>query len=116
MDIDAPFDESWDREKLTAEARAAREVRREVGKLRRDVERLFLITEALWRLVGEKLELTDAQLAQRIMDIDLEDGRLNGKKGETPARKCPHCQRKLVKHRPLCFYCGKPVELQPFER
>jgi len=100
-----------------ADARvAAREAKTEVEDLRGDVERLLLVTEALWRIARERWECTDADLVQRIQEIDLEDGKLDGRKAPTPARDCPHCQRKLLKHQPRCFYCGKPVEFQPFER
>jgi len=100
-----------------SEARStAREAKDEIEQLRGDVERLLLITEALWRIVKERFALTDAELVQRIQDIDLEDGKLDGRKAASPARECPHCQRKLIKHQPLCFYCGKPVEYLPFER
>ena len=100
-----------------SEARStAREAKDEIEQLRDDVERLLLISEALWRIVREKLNCTDAELVQRIQDIDLEDGKLDGRKAASPARECPHCQRKLIKHQPLCFYCGRPVEYLPFER
>jgi ribosomal protein S27AE len=100
-----------------SEARtAAREALTEVEALRFDVERLMLITEALWHIAKERLECTDEDLVRRIHDIDLEDGKLDGRKATSPPRPCPHCQRILAKHRPLCLYCGKPVEFVPFER
>ena len=99
------------------EARSsAREAKTEVEQLRFDVERLMLLTEALWRIAKERWECTDEDLVQRIHAIDLEDGKLDGRKPTTPPRPCPHCQRILAKHRPLCLYCGKPVEFLPFER
>jgi len=97
-------------------ANEARSAKTEVEELRGDVGRLMLVTEALWRIVREKLNCTDAELVERIHDIDLEDGRLDGRKAISPARDCPHCGRKLVKHQLQCFYCGKPVEFMPFER
>lgn len=54
---------------------SAREAMREVEELRKDVDRLLLINEALWRIVRERLECTDEDLVRRIQDIDLEDGR-----------------------------------------
>jgi hypothetical protein len=103
---------------LSQEARtAAREVmQREIEELRKDVDRLLMINEAMWKMLRERLEFTDAELVQRIHDIDLEDGHLNGRKGPSAPRKCPHCEKPLSKHRPTCLYCGKPVEFLPFER
>ncbi len=94
----------------------AREAKTEVERLRADVERLMLLTEALWRLVKERTECTDEDLIQRIHAIDLEDGKLDGRKAKSPPRPCPNCQRILARHRPLCLFCGKPVDFLPFER
>jgi hypothetical protein len=94
----------------------AREAKTEVDELRYELERLMLVTEALWRIVQEKVQCTDEELVQHIQKIDMEDGKLDGRKAPTPARDCPHCQRKLLKHQPRCFYCGKPVQFLPFER
>lgn len=91
-------------------------MQREIEELRKDVDRLLMINEAMWRILRERLQCTDAELVQRIHDIDLEDGHLNGRKGPSPARDCPHCGRPLSKHRPTCLYCGKPVEFLPFEQ
>ena len=91
-------------------------MQREIEELRKDMDRLLMINEAMWRILRERLQCTDAELVQRIHDIDLEDGHLNGRKGPSPARDCPHCGRPLSKHRPTCLYCGKPVEFLPFEQ
>ena len=88
----------------------------EVEDLRKDVDRLLLINEALWRIVREKLKCTDAELVEYIHEIDLEDGHLDGRKAASPPRKCPHCERPLSKHRSVCIYCSRPVEFLPFER
>ena len=103
---------------LAKEARvAAREtMQREIEDLRKDVDRLLLINEAMWRIMRERLQCTDAELVRLIQDIDLEDGHLNGRKGPSPSRNCPHCERPLGKHRATCLYCGKPVEFLPFEQ
>ncbi len=95
---------------------AARDPKSEIEGLRFDVERLLLINEALWSILKEKTDLQDADLIRRIADIDLADGKLDGRKAKSPPRSCPHCQRVLAKHRPRCLFCGKPVEAAPFER
>jgi ribosomal protein S27AE len=94
----------------------ARDTKGEVEALRFDVERLLLITEALWSILKEKTDLKDEELIRRIAEIDQADGKLDGRKAKAPPRPCPHCQRVLAKHRPRCLFCGKPVETTPFER
>ena len=51
-----------------------------------------------------------AELVMRALDKDPK--RRHGSAGEMEQ----HCQRILAKHRPLCLYCGQPVEFLPFER
>ena len=75
-----------------------------------------MITEALWILLKKQNGYTDETLAGLINEIDLRDGQLDGRVGKTPPKPCPSCGRILVKHRPLCLYCGKPVPMEPFAR
>jgi len=51
----------------------------EIEALKFDVERLLLITEALWRIVQEKHELPETELIKHITTLDLEDGKLDGR-------------------------------------
>jgi hypothetical protein len=83
-----------------------------------DVEKLFMITEALWTILKEKHGCTDAELVQRVQEIDLRDGKLDGKVAKVKP-DCPKCGRKLMGKRPVCLYCGAEVarvDLQPFSR
>ena len=88
----------------------------EVAALREEVERLLLITEALWRIAREKLSLDDNELIRQITLLDLEDGKLDARKPITPPRPCPKCNRVLTKHRPRCLFCGEPIVNDPFAR
>ena len=100
-----------------SEARSdAAAARMEVDALRSDVERLLMITESLWMILKEQHGLDDKELVKRIVEIDMRDGKLDGRVAPTPPRKCPKCDRTLFKHRPRCVYCGEYVMLQPFER
>ncbi|MBU0678751.1 MAG: hypothetical protein KJ626_11615 [Verrucomicrobia bacterium] len=90
--------------------------RREVRRLQVEVEKLLMITEALWSMVQEQHDYADAELFKRVAEIDLRDGQLDGKVAPTAANDCPHCGRKLWKNRALCIYCGKPVEQDLFQR
>ncbi|MEA3213808.1 MAG: hypothetical protein QOE70_6865 [Chthoniobacter sp.] len=87
-----------------------------VRELELQVERLLLITEALWRLLQEKHGFDENELVRMITMIDLEDGKLDGRKPASPPKPCPKCQRILSKNRPRCLFCGEPIAADPFER
>ena len=88
----------------------------EVSELRADVERLYFITEALWRILKEKNGLEDNEIIRQIATIDMEDGKLDGRKAKTPPHPCPKCGRVVGKQRMKCLYCGELIAAQPFER
>lgn len=99
----------------TSTAEADR-LRRDLDALRSDIERLFMIAEALWGMLAEQYGYTEEDLVRRIHEIDLRDGRLDGRVAPAQPSKCPHCGRILEKTRPYCIYCGKPVLQDPFAR
>ena len=99
-------------------SRAATDVRTQNEFIQCDVEKLFMLTEALWTILKEKHGCTDAELVQRVQEIDLRDGKLDGKVAKVNP-DCPKCSRKLMGKRPVCLYCGAEVarvDLQPFSR
>ncbi len=77
------------------------------------LDRTVLAVEALWTLVREKLNISEEELAQRMNDLDLSDGRLDGKvtKG---AVSCPKCRRTISRRLPKCIYCGQAIVHDPF--
>jgi len=97
-------------------ASAARAARTDVSMLKLDVEKLLMITEALWSMLKEQTGYTDEDLTRRIQDIDLRDGKLDGKVAKDGPERCPNCHRTLLGDRPMCLYCGAPVKRDPFER
>ena len=84
--------------------------------LSRDVERLLMITEALWIFLKEEHGYTDEQLKDRITEIDLRDGKLDGNVSAEAAKNCPRCWRALNKRHFKCIYCGTEVAPDPFQR
>ena len=99
-------------------SRIATEVRTQNEFIQCDLEKLFMLTEALWTILKEKHGCTDEELVRRVQEIDLRDGKLDGKVA-TVQPDCPQCGRKLMGKRPLCLYCGAEVnrmDLQPFSR
>ena len=89
----------------------------ETIELRREVNRLLMITEALWDFIREREGLSDEQLVAKIDEIDLRDGALDGRSAKTPPTQCDACGRTLAKRQPVCIYCGTDAESRdPFAR
>jgi hypothetical protein len=103
--------------KADTAAHAAAEARRQADILRFDVQKLYLITEALWCILKEKHGYSDEHLAALMQELDLRDGKQDGKSATTPERAaCPNCGRTLMRRQAQCIYCGAPVPQKPFER
>lgn len=85
------------------------ELRSEVKELQRQVERLALLNQALWELLRERANLTDADLEARAYDVDMRDG-VNDDKITTQAVRCPSCSRVSNSRHAKCLYCGQLFE------
>mgnify|MGYP006290246909 CR=1 FL=1 len=97
---------------MAAEAAAARQAARsasasrsEINALRDQVERTLLFNQAMWELVSEKLNLTDKDLETKAQEVDLRDGKADGKMSDHPLR-CPNCGRVSNSRHKKCLYCG----------
>ncbi len=101
---------------IAAPRRVSRSDAADISELQSEIERLLLITEALWRITKEKLGCDDNELIKQITLIDLQDGKLDARKPPTPPQPCPKCGRVLGKHRPRCLFCGEPIAADPFAR
>ena len=99
-----------------AQSSQARNVRTDVDLMRSDIERLLMITEALWGILKEKHGYTDDDLANRVMEIDRRDGTVDGRVAKSPPGTCPKCGRTLERKRAFCLYCGQAIAWDPFER
>lgn len=86
--------------------------RHRVRELEHQIARLQLMNQALWELLRERVQLTDADLERKAQEIDLRDGVQDGKISNT-ALKCPSCGRVSSSKHWKCLYCGlefqKPV-------
>jgi hypothetical protein len=105
-----------DNPETAALARGTADAAGEVGQLRADIERLYFISEALWRILKAKDGLEDNEIIRQIAMIDMEDGKLDGRKAKTPPQPCPKCGRMLGKQRVKCMFCGELIAVNPFER
>jgi len=98
----------------SAEAKgAARSAAQQVEDVGGRLDRMLLVCEALWTLLRDRLGVTDVELVDRINEIDLSDGRLDGKVRKS-AVTCPGCGRTIARRFPKCMYCGQAVVHDPF--
>lgn len=77
----------------------------EVERLRDRIDTLTLTNLAMWTLLRDKLGLTDAQLENRVRELDLADGVMDGKLAVGPW-DCKKCNRPNSPKRDHCMYCG----------
>jgi len=76
-----------------------------VRELEQRLEKLTLVSMAVWSLVQEKTDLTEDDLLARVREIDLMDGQEDGKAKKQLA-KCPDCGRTMSPRHNRCLYCG----------
>lgn len=81
------------------------QVDQRVDELERRTDRLSLACQALWEVLKEKTEIDDSTVYKKMEEIDLRDGRLDGKIGVT-VLDCGQCGRRISSRRLLCIYCG----------
>jgi hypothetical protein len=87
-----------------------------VDRLRKDVERLYMITNALWFILKDRYKLEDEDLVKLITAVDMQDGRMDGRVAAAPPQSCPQCGRVLSRRHAHCIYCGAVTNNNPFAR
>lgn len=75
------------------------------------IDRLTLLVEAMWSMMREH-GYTDAELAARLMELDLTDGTMDGRRTAHPAT-CESCGSKVAPGLPACQFCGAEVTTPP---
>jgi hypothetical protein len=95
---------------------AALEARTEVELYRHDLDRLLLITEALWFVLKQEHGYTDDVLIKLIQELEQRKTTSTGVTLKDPPVACPVCQRPNTATRIFCLYCGKPMQANPFAR
>lgn len=95
---------------------AAHEAREQVEFIRMDIERLLMVTEALWILLRDEHGYSDEQLIKQVQTIDLRDGRLDGRVARQAPTTCPQCGRTVAARHSKCMYCGSILKAAPFGR
>jgi hypothetical protein len=99
---------------ITAAAKKSMDSRSEIQVLRAAIDKLILVDRALWEIIAESQGLTEEYLLNKVNEIDLRDGVLDGKIRE-PVRKCASCGKVLQQGYAKCIYCGaKNESVDPF--
>ncbi|MCP3988165.1 MAG: hypothetical protein GY724_03760 [Actinomycetia bacterium] len=78
--------------------------RDEIDQLDARIDRLLLITEAVWQLLAEKTGLDGNDLAERIRHLDQLDGIEDGRR-QPVASNCD-CGAKVNPKSDICQFCG----------
>ncbi len=93
---------------------AARQAQYQVRFLEANLAKALMINEALWELIRDKLKLTEDDLNNKLYEIDMRDGQLDGK-NQRPVSDCPNCHRKVSARHPACLYCGAIIDDSVFK-
>ncbi len=81
--------------------------------LEANLAKALLINEALWELIRDKLSVTQEEFYQKLYEIDLRDGDLDGK-NQRQVIECPQCKRKVSPLHSACLYCGAVIDNSVF--
>ena len=81
-------------------------LRSENRRLEVRYERLKLVLLAMWTLQKQQHGLTDDDLKAKVRQLDIADGRLDGKADDRERlTQCVNCQRMLLRSAVFCPYC-----------
>jgi hypothetical protein len=84
-------------------------LQRHVSVLEANLAKAMLISETLWEFIKENHGLTDEQLREKVYEVDMRDGTLDGK-NQRKAVECPNCRHMVSPRHPACVYCGQIID------
>lgn len=80
----------------------------EIYRMEAKLATMALICQALYELLRDKVGLDDAMVEAKMQEIDMRDGRADGRITGQPTT-CPKCNRPTHTRLRLCMYCGAPI-------
>lgn len=78
------------------------------------INRLALLCEAMFELINEKMGISEEDLARKVHEIDMRDGKADGKY-KPQLQKCVGCERTMAAGRTNCLYCGAVIVTASFK-
>ena len=81
----------------------------ELQRINRHLDRLTLACHSMWELIRDNTQLTEADLEDKILEVDMRDGQADGKMA-TQIIKCHACGSRTNSKRSICVMCGAPVQ------
>jgi hypothetical protein len=104
QDLSEPY------ETVTAAARAdnmkGRKSNGSTQQLDARVDKLLLVCRSMWELVRDNTSLTEDDLMNKVLELDLRDGVADGKM-QQGVQNCSHCGRAMSPRHARCLYCGR---------
>jgi hypothetical protein len=94
---------------LRAAERTAKQTESMHEKLESKIESLALTCQAMFEMLEARGGFTKEMLAEKMEEIDLRDGKLDGRMSP-PKKSCVRCGRRTLKTRSNCLYCGGDCE------
>ena len=89
--------------KASSAAARADEVQR---LMEQKIDKLSMVVQALWSFIRENHAASEEDLMNRVRDIDMQDGVLDGKVAKGGAKQCRSCGRVMNRMHNKCLYCG----------
>ena len=69
------------------------------------IDRLSLVCLSMWELLQQETGVSEEDLLSKVKEIDLRDGKLDGKLRKKAAQ-CSQCGRVMSRQHGRCLYCG----------
>ena len=88
---------------------AAKRTEQQVKLLEANLAKSLMICETLWELLAEKTGLTQDDLINKLNEVDMRDGVLDGK-NQRGIAECTACGRKVSGRHAACLYCGEIID------
>ncbi|MCB9894345.1 MAG: zinc ribbon domain-containing protein [Planctomycetes bacterium] len=90
---------------------SARRAENAMARLEDAIERQTLIIRSLLEVCSRKGVFTEDEFREIVTEVDLSDGRLDGKyKPQLGPQQCANCGKTNGKRAVTCMYCGNPLD------